>query len=99
MRRGFCEDDPGVSTLNKIIKAMIRLLPNLLVHSKDYPTTSYLRSIVATGQTEVGMAEGNGKDPKGSELIINAVDKDDASYMVVYVLVWHEYNCPGFMES
>jgi hypothetical protein len=75
----FVKMTPGVSTLNKIIKAYDQALPNLLVHSKDYPTTSYLRSIVATGQTEVGMAGvGNGKDSKGSELIINAVDKDDA---------------------
>lgn len=77
--QAFVKMTPGVSTVNNIINAYSKALPNLKVHSDKYPSAEYLSSIVSTGQTEVGMAGvGEGKDSKGSELIIKAVDKDDS---------------------
>lgn len=74
----FCKSPIGIANLNKIIDAYANAEQNLKVHDVRFPTAKYLRSIATTGQTEVGMSGvGEGKDSPGSDLIINAIDRDD----------------------
>jgi hypothetical protein len=73
--------------LDKIVDAYGKSLPNLKVHSKDFPSLEYLKSISVMGQTGYGMSDvGDGKDTKGSELIIAAADRDDPR--PVWVQFW-----------
>ncbi len=73
--------------LDKILAAYGKSLPNLQVHAKGYPSLEYLKSISVLGQTGYGMADvGEGKDSKGSELIIAAADRDDPR--PVWVQFW-----------
>jgi hypothetical protein len=73
--------------LDRIVAAYGESLPNLRVHAKGYPSREYLESISVMGQTGYGMSDvGEGKDTKGSELIIAAVDLDDPR--PVWVQAW-----------
>jgi hypothetical protein len=77
--------------LDKLVDAYAKAYPNLKVHADGYPTPDYLRSISVMGQDEYGMDDvGNEKDSPGSELIINAVDKDDPR--PVWVMGWGGMN-------
>jgi hypothetical protein len=60
------------------VKAYGIVFPNLQKHASGWPSEDYLLSKIAGGQIGYGMeGVGNGKSTKGSELIIQAVDKDD----------------------
>lgn len=73
--------------LGKIVDAYGKVLPNLQVHAKGYPSYEYLKSISVLGQTGYGMSDvGDGRDTKGSDLIIAAVDQDDPR--PVWVQFW-----------
>ena len=73
--------------LDEIVDAYGEVLPNLEVHSPDFPSLEYLRSVSVLGQTGYGMAAvGPGLDSDGSELIISAVDEDDNR--PVWVTFW-----------
>jgi hypothetical protein len=77
----------NTAMLEKIVNAYGKALPNLRVHAEGYPSVEYLRSISVMGQTGYGMSDvGNAKDSPGSELIIDAVDKDDPR--PVWVACW-----------
>ncbi|MEQ9289118.1 MAG: DUF1593 domain-containing protein [Cyclobacteriaceae bacterium] len=61
-----------------IIDAYEVVYENLKSHDLNYPEPQYLRSVVASGQTEYGIADvGKGKSSEGSELIIKIVEKED----------------------
>jgi len=63
---------------HKIIDAYEEVLPNLKKHADGWQNPDDLRQRVAAGQKEYGMQDvGAGKSSQGSELIINAVLKDD----------------------
>ena len=77
----------NTAILNKIIDAYGKVLPNLQVHADGYPSHAYLRSISVLGPAGYGMADvGEGKDSKGSELIIAATDRNDPR--PVWVQFW-----------
>lgn len=77
----------NTAMLDKIVDAYGKALPNLQVHAKDFPSLEYLKSISVMGQTGYGMSDvGDGKDTKGSDLIIASVDKDDPR--PVWVQIW-----------
>jgi hypothetical protein len=77
----------NTAMLDKIVDAYGKALPNLQVHAKGYPPYEYLKSISVVGQKGYGMGDvGEGKDSRGSELIIAAVDKDDPR--PVWVQAW-----------
>jgi hypothetical protein len=77
----------NTAMLDKIVDAYRKVLPNLQVHARDYPSYESLKSISVLGQTGYGMSDvGDGKDTKGSDLIIAAVDKDDSR--PVWVQFW-----------
>ena len=61
-----------------LIDGYEKVYPNLQQHASGYHTPEYLRSIVATGQTDYGIDDvGDGKSSPGSRLIIEAATKDD----------------------
>ena len=77
--------------LDKIVDAYGKVVSNLQVHAKGYPSYEYLKSISVMGNTGYGMADvGDGKDSPGSELIIASVDKDDPR--PVWVTGWGGVN-------
>ena len=77
--------------LDKILAAYGEVVSNLQVHADGYPTQEYLESISVMGNDEYGMSDvGAGKDSPGSELIIEAVDKDDPR--PVWVTGWGGVN-------
>jgi hypothetical protein len=81
------KNQSNTAMLDKIVDAYGKALPNLQVHAKGYPSHAYLKSISVLGQTGYGMADvGEGKDSKGSELIIAAADRNDRR--PVWVQFW-----------
>ncbi|WP_282136701.1 nucleoside hydrolase-like domain-containing protein [Seonamhaeicola maritimus] len=62
----------------EIIDAYEKVYENLKIHDSNYPEPQELRNVVASGQTEYGIADvGKGKSSEGSEMIIKIVEKDD----------------------
>jgi hypothetical protein len=81
------KNQSNTAMLDKIVDAYGKALPNLQVHARGYPSHAYLKSISVLGQTGYGMADvGEGKDSKGSELIIAAADRNDPR--PVWVQFW-----------
>ena len=81
----------AMSLIHKIIDGYETVLPNLLVHHKNFPSAEYLRSVVKQGQTEAAMhGVGEGKDSEGSEWIITTVDKKDPR--PVWITAWSGLN-------
>ena len=69
-----------------LIEGYEKVLPNLKKHAEGWPEPDYLRSIVRVGQKGYGSdAIGEGLSSPGSQLIIEALKKDDARniYLVV----------------
>jgi len=62
----------------EIIDAYAKVYKNLQIHAKGWPEPDALKKRVAAGQTEYGIADvKEGNSSAGSELIIQAVTKDD----------------------
>jgi hypothetical protein len=81
------KNQSNTAMLDKIVDAYGKAPPNLQVHANGYPSHAYLKSISVMGQTGYGMADvGEGKDSKGSELIIAAADRNDPR--PVWVQFW-----------
>jgi hypothetical protein len=73
--------------LDVIVDAYDEAYPNLMTHSAAFPTPEYLRSITAMGQLGYGMNDvGEGKDSVGSNMIIDAVDRDDPR--PIWIMCW-----------
>ena len=69
-----------------IIDAYQKDLKNLEKHADGWPDPDYLRSIVASGQPDYGMAgKGPGMSTEGSDLIIKCLEKDDPRPLYVVV--------------
>jgi hypothetical protein len=65
---------------------------NLQKHADGYPSMDYLLAITSEHLPLYSMeGVGNGKDSKGSDLIINAVDKNDERPL--WISVWGGANC------
>ncbi len=78
--------------IREILEAYGEVRDNLEKHEQGYPTQDYLMSVVTEGRPDYGMnAVGEGMDSPGSDLIIEAIDKDDPR--PVWVLVWGGPNC------
>lgn len=73
--------------IREIVEAYGEVRDNLEQHESGYPTCEYLLSMIKEGPPLYGM-EGVGadKDSSGSELLIQAVDRDDSRPL--WVLVW-----------
>ncbi len=63
----------------EIIDAYEKVYKNLKIHADGYPEPQKLKDVVVAGQSGYGIGDvGEGKTSAGSELIINAVLKDDS---------------------
>ncbi|MBN2444232.1 MAG: DUF1593 domain-containing protein [Spirochaetales bacterium] len=68
----------STAMLDAKINAYEQAYNNLKVHSPDFPTPAYLRSVRGLGQTGYSMGDvGSGKDSFGSNAIIAAADDND----------------------
>lgn len=77
----------STAMLDAIVDAYGKVLTNLRVHAKGYPSYEHLKSISVLGQKGYGMSDvGDGKDTRGSDLIIAAVDKSNPQ--PVWVQLW-----------
>src|SRR6185369_5740293 len=80
-------DKTAAWRIRQSIDAYGKVRGNLLKHEPGYPETAYLLSVLREGRPAFGMAAvGEGKDSPGSELVIQAVDRDDPR--PVWVVVW-----------
>ncbi|MEE3649934.1 MULTISPECIES: DUF1593 domain-containing protein [unclassified Brenneria] len=74
----WLRDKVNTPMIHERIDAYERVLPNLQKHAQGYPSAQALRQVVRSGQAGYGMAYvGDGKSTPASELIIQAVDKQD----------------------
>lgn len=85
-------DDPDkTEKLRQTVEDFIEVLPTLRIHSSGFPSAEYLKSIVAQGQDKPHMdGVGEGKDSKGSELIVEAIMKDDGRPL--WIAAWGGMN-------
>ena len=73
------------------VDAYEKVRPNPLLHQEGWPEANYLRSIIKKGLPKYGMtAVGKGCDSEGSELIINALKKNDSRPL--WISVWGGVN-------
>ena len=73
--------------IRQTVEAYGRVRENLLKHEPGFPDTAHLLSVIREGRPAFGMAAvGPEKDSPGSELIIQAVDREDPRPL--WVLVW-----------
>ena len=75
-----------VQDILDVIDAYDKDYPNLIRHSKTYPTPEYLRSITKQGAIDTAPYKGYSKPTEGSEWIIQCAKKDDPR--TLYILVW-----------
>ena len=81
------KNETAVWRIREIVEAYGKVHSNLLLHEPDYPTAEYLLDRACEGLPVYGLdGVGEGKDSQGSELLIQAADKDDPRPM--WVLVW-----------
>ncbi|MDC7232758.1 MAG: DUF1593 domain-containing protein [Spirochaetales bacterium] len=81
------QDKTAAWRIREIVSAYGEVRDNLEKHEQGYPEGEQLMALVREGLPLYGMnAVGEGKDSGGSELLIQAVDKDDVR--PVWVVVW-----------
>ena len=74
----WLKDDVYPESIVSRIQAFGIVRANLMKHASGWPTTDYLLSITGGGQAGFGMeAVGEGKSTRGSEIIIQALLKED----------------------
>ncbi len=85
-------DKTSSASIRELVSAYGTVRDNLLKHEPGFPSETYLKSIIRDGRPAFGMAAvGQAMDSPGSELIIEAVDRDDPR--PVWVIVWGGPNC------
>ena len=73
--------------IREIVDDYAKVRDNLELHEVGFPTADALRAVVVEGRPDYGMhAVGKGMDSPGSELLIKAVDRNDARPL--WVPVW-----------
>ena len=73
--------------IRQIVEAYGKVRNNLEKHETGFPTADYLLSRISEGLPVYGMlGVGEGKDSPGSEMLIQAVDRDDPRPL--WVCVW-----------
>jgi hypothetical protein len=77
-----------IAYFERLIDAYGQVRNNLLQHSQGYPTVKHLKSVLSQGQRGVVGMEGvgNGKNTEGSDLIINALCRDDDRPL--WITIW-----------
>ena len=73
--------------IQRIVEAYGKVQKNLSLHEPGYPSAESLLSVIREGLADYGMnAVGESNDSSGSELLIEAVDRDDPRPL--WVTVW-----------
>src|SRR5579863_564083 len=73
--------------IREVVAAYGKVHGNLVRHDAGYPTAEKLESLITTGFPAYGMkGVGDGKDSKGSELIIRELEKSDQRPL--WISVW-----------
>lgn len=73
--------------IKEIVEAYGKVQPNLLLHDPNYPPAERLLALIREGRPAYGMhAVGEGMDSPGSELLIQAADRDDPRPL--WITVW-----------
>jgi hypothetical protein len=73
--------------IRRLVTAYEGVLPNLRVHSKDYPSGPALQSVIRAGRARYGMSGvDDGPDTEASQLIIREVDSSDSRPL--WICVW-----------
>jgi hypothetical protein len=81
---------PG--SIRTIVEAYGKVRGSLLQHESGFPEGAQLLSVLREGRAALGMtAVGTGMDSPGSELIVQAADRDDPRPL--WVLAWGGPNC------
>lgn len=89
--QAWVNDPDKTPVLRATVESFINVLPNLQVHSADFPSADYLRTIVARGQAVAHMeGVGPGKDSPGSELIVRSVTDNDER--PIWLVAWGGMN-------
>lgn len=89
--QAWVNDPDKTPALQSTVDYFISVLPNMLVHSKGFPSADYLKSIVARGQSVAHMdGVGDGLDSPGSELIVKSVTNDDER--PIWLVAWGGMN-------
>lgn len=88
------QDSPDVGAIQGVIDAYAQVYNNLKLHSADYPTSDYLKSVTKSGVDGYAMsAASNQLDNEGINHIISVVDKTDSR--PVWILSWGGANTIG----
>lgn len=73
--------------IREIVDAYAKVRDHLALHEPGFPTADALRAVIVEGRPDFGMrAVGRGMDSPASELLIKAVDRQDARPL--WVSVW-----------
>ncbi|QDV25216.1 DUF1593 domain-containing protein [Aureliella helgolandensis] len=77
----------AAARIKQIVEAYGKVQKNLSLHEPGYPTAESLLAVIRVGRPAYGMnAVGEGNDSTGSELLIEAADRDDPRPL--WVPVW-----------
>lgn len=75
------------ANIRQLVEAFGTVRENLLLHEPGFPTAEHLLSVIREGRPDYGMrGVGEGMDSSGSELLIQAADRDDPRPL--WVTVW-----------
>ncbi len=78
---------PQPERFGPIIDAYEQVLPNLQKHAQGWTSAERLRSVVAVGQPDWGLEMlGEGHSTSGSELLVNAILRDDTRPLNIAVV-------------
>jgi hypothetical protein len=87
----WLRDKTREDLIRRQIDAYGQVRDNLLRHAPGFPTREHLLSVTRTGQPGYGMAHvGEGRSTAGSQLLIEAADRDDPRPL--WVSVWGGVN-------
>jgi hypothetical protein len=82
----YLRTGPQPELFHRLLDAYEQVVDNLRVHTDGWHTPEYLRRITGPGQHNYGMEDvGDGRSSVGSELIVNALKRDDPR--PVYVVI------------
>jgi len=78
-------------TMHSIVEAYRQVRPNLLLHTKGWPTAEELDQRIFAGQSTYGMgATGKGQDSAGSRALVKAIERDDPRPL--WICLWGGVN-------
>jgi hypothetical protein len=87
----WLKNTPREDLIRRDIEAYAQVRDHLLKHAPGYPTAEQLLAVTRTGQTGYNMQfVGPGKTTGGSQLIIDAADKDDQRPL--WITIWSGAN-------